>query len=142
MFMTWKPSTKVLERQPQNLACLWHLIGMDINTRQIVAANVKRLRLARGMTQTALGEKSGTGQTTVSSVERPDGKNPTLETLALLAKTLEVPDWTLLVDGSALDAAQLKALDVLVHTYAGLPSPSKDQVQRVAEAESRYARAS
>jgi len=115
---------------------------MDSTTRQIVAANVKRLRLARGLTQTALGEKSGTGQTTVSSVEKPDGKSPTIETLALLAKTLDVPEWTLLVDGSALDASQLKALDVLVHTYAGLPGPSKDQVHRVAEAESRYSRAS
>jgi transcriptional regulator with XRE-family HTH domain len=62
---------------------------MDSTTRQIVAANVKRLRLARGLSQTALGEKSGTGQTTVSSVERSDGKSPTLETLALLAKTLD-----------------------------------------------------
>ncbi|MBP8282886.1 MAG: helix-turn-helix transcriptional regulator [Chromatiaceae bacterium] len=115
---------------------------MDSTTRQIVATNVKRLRLARGLTQTALGEKSGTGQTTVSSVEKPDGKSPTIETLALLAKTLDVPEWTLLVDGSALDVAQIKALDVLVHTYAGLPSPSKDQVQRVAEAESRYSKVS
>lgn len=118
-----------------------HSIEMDSTTRQIVAHNVKRLRLARGLSQTALGEKSGTGQTTVSSVERPDGKSPTLETLALLAKVLDVPDWTLLVDGSALDASQLNALDTLVHIYAGLPTTSKSQVERVAEAEARYAKA-
>jgi transcriptional regulator with XRE-family HTH domain len=114
---------------------------MEIQTRQLVAANVKRLRQARHMTQTQLGERSGVGQTTVSSVEQPGGKSPTLETLAALAKALDVPEWTLLVDGAALDATQLKAMDALVHSYAALPASGKTQVLRVAEAEERYAKA-
>lgn len=35
-----------------------------------VAENVKRLRLARGMTQAALGEKVGVGRSYIAQVER------------------------------------------------------------------------
>lgn len=114
---------------------------MDTNTRKIVAANIARLRKDRGMNQTELGSRAGVGQTTISSIENPEGKSPTLETLSAIAKALQVPEWTLLVDGSALDSAQLKALDHLVHIYADLPAAGKNQVQRVAEAEERYAKA-
>jgi transcriptional regulator with XRE-family HTH domain len=136
-----KDSTKVLKLQSQKAKKVRHAWPMEIETRQLVAANVKRLRQARHMTQTQLGERSGVGQTTVSSVEQPGGKSPTLETLAALAKALDVPEWTLLVDGAALDASQLKAMDALVHAYAALPSAGKTQVLRVAEAEERYAKA-
>ncbi len=115
---------------------------MDTNTRKIVAFNVRRLREARSWNQTVLGEKAGLGQTTVSSIEQQEGKSPNLESLTAIAKALGVPEWTLLVDGSALDAVQLKTLDHLVHTYADLPATGKKQVQRVAEAEERYAKAS
>ena len=134
-------STRVLKPQPQNDKKVRHAWPMEIETRQLVAANVKRLRQARHLTQTQLGERSGVGQTTVSSVEQPGGKSPTLETLAALAKALDVPEWTLLVDGAALDATQLKAMDALVHSYAALPASGKTQVLRVAEAEERYAKA-
>jgi transcriptional regulator with XRE-family HTH domain len=131
----------VLEPQPQIDKKVRHAWPMEIETRQLVAANVKRLRQARHLTQTQLGERSGVGQTTVSSVEQPGGKSPTLETLAALARALDVPEWTLLVDGAALDATQLKAMDALVHSYAALPAAGKTQVLRVAEAEERYAKA-
>jgi transcriptional regulator with XRE-family HTH domain len=137
-----KDSTKVLKSQSQKDKKVRHAWPMEIETRQLVAANVKRLRQARHMTQTQLGERSGVGQTTVSSVEQPGGKSPTLETLAAIARALDVPEWTLLVDGAALDATQLKAMDALVHAYAALPSSGKTQVLRVAEAEERYAKAS
>lgn len=92
------------------------------------------------MNQTDLGRRSGVGQTTVSSVENPEGKSPTLETLAALARALQVPEWTLLVAGPAMDARQLISLDTLVTTYTDLPEAGKTQVQRVAEAEERYAK--
>ncbi len=136
-----KPSTRVLKVQPQKNAVLIHADHMDTNTRKIVAANVARLRKDRGMNQTELGSRAGVGQTTISSIENPEGKSPTLETLSAIAKALQVPEWTLLVDGSALDSTQLKALDHLVHIYADLPAAGKNQVQRVAEAEERYAKA-
>jgi len=136
-----KTSTLVLQVQPQKNGRLIHAEHMDTNTRKIVAANVARLRKDRGMNQTELGSRAGVGQTTISSIENPDGKSPTLETLSAIAKALQVPEWTLLVDGSALDSTQLKALDHLVHIYADLPAAGKNQVQRVAEAEDRYAKA-
>lgn len=136
-----KTSTVVLKAQPQKNGLLIHADHMDTNTRKIVAANIARLRKDRGMNQTELGSRAGVGQTTISSIENPEGKSPTLETLSAIAKALQVPEWTLLVDGSALDSAQLKALDHLVHIYADLPAAGKNQVQRVAEAEERYAKA-
>ena len=137
-----KTSTQVLNPQPQKTTPLRHIHAMDTNTRKIVAFNVRRLREARSWNQTVLGEKAGLGQTTVSSIEQPEGKSPNLESLTAIAKALGVPEWTLLVDGSALDAVQLKTLDHLVHTYADLPATGKKQVQRVAEAEERYSKAS
>lgn len=136
-----KTSTLVLKVQPQKNGRLIHADCMDTNTRKIVAANIARLRKDRGMNQTELGSRAGVGQTTISSIENPEGKSPTLETLSAIAKALQVPEWTLLVDGSALDSNQLKALDHLVHIYADLPAAGKNQVQRVAEAEERYAKA-
>lgn len=136
-----KTSTLVLQVQPQKHEVLAHANYMDTNTRKIVAANVARLRKDRAMNQTDLGNRAGVGQTTVSSIENPEGKSPTLETLSAIAKALHVPEWTLLVDGSALDSTQLKSLDHLVHVYTDLPDAGKTQVQRVAEAEERYAKA-
>lgn len=114
---------------------------METNPRQIIANNVLRLRKARSWTQTDLGKISGIGQTTVSSVENPEGKSPNLETITALAHAFGVPEWTLLVDGAVLDAQQLNNLDHLVHTYADLPISGKQQVERVADAEGRYAKA-
>lgn len=134
-------STLVLVSQPQKNKLLPHAWQMDSNTRKLLAANVKRLRLDLGWNQTELGKRSGVGQTTVSSVENGEGKSPTLETISALGRALGVPEWTLLVDGSAMDAAQLQGIDHLVHTYLDLPNAGKTQVQRVAEAEERYAKA-
>lgn len=134
------PSTRVLNLQRQKNGTWVHALIMDTSTRKIVAANVKRLRLSRNMTQADLGKRSGAGQTTVSSIENPGGESPTLETLSLIASALNVPEWTLLVDGAALDASQLNSLDHLVHSYASLPATGKSQVHRVVEAEERYAK--
>lgn len=136
-----KPSTGVLGKQHQKIRHLLHAQIMDNKTRKIVAHNIKRLRISKNWNQTELGKRAGVGQTTVSSIENPDGKSPTLEILAALAKAFDVPEWTLLVDGSCLDAQQLRTLDHLIHTYADLPESGKSQVQRVAEAEERYAKA-
>lgn len=106
-------------------------------TRKIVANNIRRLRKAHGISQMQLGEQSQAGQTTISSVENPVGKSPTLETLELIADSLEVPQWTLLLN-STMTSAQLKSLDGLLSTYLSLSSQGQEQVHRVIEAEHRY----
>jgi transcriptional regulator with XRE-family HTH domain len=77
-------------------------------------------------------------QTTISSVERPADKSPTLDTLAQLADALDVPVWTLLIDIDITDPATLKALDAVVRAFAALPPEGQQQVHRVIDAELRY----
>jgi transcriptional regulator with XRE-family HTH domain len=58
--------------------------------RAIFAANVARIREARGLTQEQLGWASGIHQTAVARIENGERK-PTLETIFKLAAGLEVP---------------------------------------------------
>ncbi len=54
------------------------------------AANVERLREARGLTQEQLGWSAGLHQTAVARIETGD-RSPTLNTIFKLAAGLEVP---------------------------------------------------
>jgi transcriptional regulator with XRE-family HTH domain len=131
----------VLTLQRQSAAPLIHALVMDQTTRRTVARNVKRFRKLANLTQIELGVKSEVGQTTVSSVEREDEKSPTLSTLDSLAAAFGIPTWTLLIDTDQMSKDQLKALDAVVRHYAKLPANGQTQIDRVAEAETRYAKA-
>lgn len=61
---------------------------MDI--RRQVGRNVKRIRKERGWSQEQLAFESGLHRTYIGGIER-GARNPTILTLARLAKTLEVP---------------------------------------------------
>lgn len=62
-----------------------------------IAANVRRLRDARGLSLGALAASSGVGKATLSRIE--SGRtNPTVETLYALADTLRVPVVEILAD--------------------------------------------
>ena len=54
----------------------------------IVAANVRRLRLARGWSQEVFADRCGLHRTYIGAIERSEG-NITLRTLARLAEALE-----------------------------------------------------
>jgi hypothetical protein len=62
-----------------------------------VAANVRALRMARGLSLGALAAASGTGKATLSRIEARQG-NPTVETLYALADALGVPFGALVAD--------------------------------------------
>jgi transcriptional regulator with XRE-family HTH domain len=57
--------------------------------RSVLARNVRRLRLERGISQEELAAEASTRQALVSQVEVGDA-NPTLDTLARLAQALQV----------------------------------------------------
>jgi transcriptional regulator with XRE-family HTH domain len=57
---------------------------------QLVARNVRRFRLERGMSLGELARRSGLSKQTVSKIEQGVG-NPTVETLALLGAALDLP---------------------------------------------------
>lgn len=64
--------------------------------RRLVADNVARMRRQRNWRQAQLAKKGGIGQTTISSLEDPQGKSPTLETLIAVANAFGVSPLVLL----------------------------------------------
>jgi transcriptional regulator with XRE-family HTH domain len=62
-------------------------IGEDVKGR--LAANLRRLRVARHLSMSALARSTSTSKATLSAIENGHG-NPTVETLALLAGALSV----------------------------------------------------
>lgn len=61
-----------------------------MDMRRVVARNVKRIRLEKGLTQEALCEKSGFSQQYVSGIET-GVRNPSIVVLYELAVALGVP---------------------------------------------------
>lgn len=59
-----------------------------MDMRRLVGRNAKRLRLAAGLTQEQLAEKSGFSQQYISDLER-GRRNPTVVTLYELAQALQ-----------------------------------------------------
>ena len=142
-----KPSTKVLSRQKrnyhQNARRMADALVMNSKTRALVAKNVKLLRESRGMNQTAFALRTGIGQTTVSAIEKPEGKSPTLDTLEKIADAFDLPCWMLTVcDLTTIKPEALSGMRSVVESYLSLPPPGQHEVMRVAESEKRYAQVS
>ncbi|WP_170231440.1 helix-turn-helix domain-containing protein [Pseudonocardia kunmingensis] len=68
--------------------------------RRAVAANLRTIRTARGLTVAALADASGMGKATLSRIEAGQA-NPTLETLYALADALQVSWGTLVAEPPA-----------------------------------------
>lgn len=71
------------------------------STTQMVAARVKRFRLARGFSQNELSRRSSVAKATLAQLELGRG-NPTLETLMSLATHLNVTLTDLLADNDEM----------------------------------------
>jgi transcriptional regulator with XRE-family HTH domain len=63
--------------------------------REVLAANLRRLRAARGWSQEALAHESGVNRTYLSSVERAE-RNISIDNIERIAKALELEPWRLL----------------------------------------------
>jgi transcriptional regulator with XRE-family HTH domain len=61
-----------------------------MNGRSLVARNVRRIRVAKGISQERLAFDSGIDRSYLGGIER-EGENPTVDLLDRLAGTLEVP---------------------------------------------------
>ncbi len=67
-----------------------------MDMRKLVGRNVRRLRLASGMTQEQFAERSGFSQQYISDLER-GRRNPTIVSLFELAQALESKPIDLLI---------------------------------------------
>lgn len=63
---------------------------MAEDVRRMVAANLKRLRLAAGITQAELASRMGVDRAYVSGLEQAQ-RNPTIVSLWHVARALDVP---------------------------------------------------
>jgi DNA-binding XRE family transcriptional regulator len=74
---------------------------------QVVAANLRELRLQAGLTQVELAARCGLHRTEISLLER-EGREPRLSTLVIVARGLNVDVATLIsgVDGAKLGPRQ------------------------------------
>jgi len=70
---------------------------MPANPNNLLARNVRALRLARGWSQEKMAEKCGLHRTYVCAIERGE-RNVTLETLNALALALGVSAAELIID--------------------------------------------
>ena len=61
-----------------------------MKARALVAWNLRRVRVKRGISQERLAYDAGVDRSYVGGLER-QGENPTIDLLDRLAKTLEVP---------------------------------------------------
>jgi transcriptional regulator with XRE-family HTH domain len=67
--------------------------------KNVLASNIKRIRLEAGLAQERLALEAGVDRTLVSKIERVVA-NPSLEVLVKLATALRVPTQTLLSEES------------------------------------------
>lgn len=109
---------------------------MEPNVKETLAANVLALREHHGWSQTELEKRSGVKQTTISAVERAVHA-ATIDTLSGLAYAFRVSPWSLLIPGVS-PANHRTGASKLLEVYVQLPDSGREQLDRVADAESRY----
>lgn len=95
-----------------------------------IAERIKNAREKRGLSQNALAKKAGVAQATINAIERQT-KNPSVETLMLIADALDVSVNSLLgkedideIMGLTLDEKQI------IHLYRLLPDTGKEKAFR------------
>ena len=70
-------------------------VHVQAGLRGIVAANVRRLRRARGLSQEGLADECGLHRTYVGSIERGE-RNVSIDNIERMATALGVDGWELL----------------------------------------------
>ena len=61
-----------------------------VDVRQRLARNLRKLRLAKGLSQETFADEAGLHRTYVSDLER-GSRNPTISVVEKIARALEVP---------------------------------------------------
>jgi transcriptional regulator with XRE-family HTH domain len=61
-----------------------------MNPREIFGRNMRRIRIARALSQEALAEKAGLHRTYIGSIERGE-RNVSLDNIVIIARALNTP---------------------------------------------------
>lgn len=124
------------------LAAITSITGMPQDPNKALANNLARLMNARAMSQVALAAKSGVGQTTISALinyrNETDSKATRMDTLARIAKALDVEAWMLLIPDMPIDVLGDKRVIDVIDGYVEAGPEGRRAIQRVAEQEARY----
>lgn len=75
------------------------MLSRNANARQLLAHNIRSLRLAKGLSQEMLAELSGLHRTYVGSVERGE-RNISIDNIERLAIALDTQPYQLLMEQS------------------------------------------
>lgn len=139
MFMPQTIAEHCLKLKQHSALCAGHHETMDASLKTVVGRNVYALRTHRGWTQGELSRRAGgdPGQTSISATER-GVYAATLDTIQSLAEAFGVEPWLLLVPGLDPGAIDAGRVDAILKAYLSLPDDARAQLDRVAEAESRY----
>ncbi|MBH1745227.1 helix-turn-helix transcriptional regulator [Stenotrophomonas maltophilia] len=112
------------------------------DSSRTLADNVRRLMEAAGDTQAKVAKRAGLAQRSVGNVVTygtTHETSPTLRTVDGIADAYGVPVWMLLLDQVPLEVLQSPELGRLIDNYVKAPASARANIDRVADAEVRYA---
>ncbi|PJL25917.1 hypothetical protein B9Y64_15445 [Stenotrophomonas maltophilia] len=115
---------------------------MANDSSRTLADNVRRLMEAAGDTQAKVAKRAGLAQRSVGNVVTygtTHETSPTLRTVDGIADAYGVPVWMLLLDQVPLEVLQSPELARLIDNYIKAPASARANIDRVADAEVRYA---
>lgn len=93
--------------------------GSEASVRDVLAANLKRVRTGQGLSLSELSRRSKIGKATLSQLESGTG-NPTIETVFSLSRVLDVPISDLVDGRPAGGVTVVRGADVEVLRGAGV----------------------
>lgn len=117
---------------------------MEKEVVQALADNVRRLMADRQESQAALAGRAGLSQRVVGDLltyGRGHFKSPTLRTVTAISEAYGVPTWMILLPGLPIELLKAQAIKALLTNYIAAPADGRTNIDRIAEAEVRYARA-
>jgi transcriptional regulator with XRE-family HTH domain len=107
---------------------------LDDHVQDLLAANLRRLRIARHLSLSELARGTGISKATLSSIENARA-NPTVTTLSALADALRVPLTELLEELPIGEVRVVRAARSAVEPGNGIPRREIDEIETLAVSE-------
>lgn len=112
------------------------------DSSRTLADNVRRLMEAAGDTQAKVAKRAGLAQRSVGNVVTygtTHDTSPTVRTVDGLAAAFGVPAWMLFIQDVPLEVLTGQRLNQVIQDYISVPEQGRTNIERVADAEVRYA---